>query len=188
MGRAINASDSDNYISAGAHNRRLSFLGRRAMHAFLALFLHSIVASPTASAESRRAAEQILQAPDALDILLHTVRLGDRVGRALELEQVMRWTPVQIQSESGHAAEPGLFRIRGRTLEAFLGAIYHEHGADLASQTFHAYVLPHIDSFPASTPRSLWDDIKARAEADARELVSLQPWAAEKRLALGYSS
>ncbi|CAD6933378.1 unnamed protein product [Tilletia controversa] len=173
-------------LTAGAHNRRLSFLGRRALHAFLALFLHGVVSSSTAQ-EARRAADEILRSPDALDVILHTGRLGDRPGRALELEQVMRWTPAHSEQERG-AHDRGLYTIRGRTLEAFIGAIYHQHGANLASQTFHAHILPHIDAFPPDTPRTLWDAIKARADVDRRALVDLQAWAQGKRVELGYGS
>ncbi|KAE8210098.1 hypothetical protein CF327_g5985 [Tilletia walkeri] len=178
-------SSSADILSAGAHNRRLSFLGRRALHAFLALFLHGLSASTSIAEEARRAADELLRSPDALDVILHTGRLGDRPGRALQLEQVMRWTPAHLETERG-AHERGLYTVRGRALEAFIGAIYHQHGANHASQTFHAHILPHIDAFPPDTPRALWDAIKARAEHDQRSLAAFQDWAGQKRVDLGY--
>ncbi|KAK0520418.1 hypothetical protein OC834_007048 [Tilletia horrida] len=196
-------------LSAGAHNRRLAFLGRRALSAFLALFLHSVsagvgvgpVAASSAAAAAaaaaaagedgsssgKRAADELLRSPVALDLILHTGRLGDRPGRALQLEQVMRWTSAHESSTQSYQHERGLFTIRGRTLEALVGAIYHQHGANLASQFFHAHILPHIDSFPPSTPRALWDAIKARAEHDAQRLGALEHWASERRAGLGYA-
>ncbi|KAL9931569.1 hypothetical protein V8E36_009566 [Tilletia maclaganii] len=189
MGRNLNHSSqsSADVLSAGAHNRRLAFLGRRALTAFLALFLHGLSAglATGSNAEVKRAADELLRSPDALDVILHTGRMGDRPGRALRLDEVMRWTPAATDSGST-AHERGLFTIRGRALEAFIGAIYHQHGANLASQIFHVHVLPNIDAFPPSTPRALWDAIRARADVDQDALTKLEPWAAQQRTSLGY--
>ncbi len=53
-------------------------------------------------------------------------RLGDKVGRSLALESVMRWTPAVSDGQMG-PRETGLFKVRGVAVEAIVGAIYHQN-------------------------------------------------------------
>ncbi|CEH18830.1 Ribonuclease III domain [Ceraceosorus bombacis] len=117
--------------TVAGHNRRLSFLGRRAMHLYLSLFLSQQELPLTQSVE-----------------LLHTAALGERVGAALRLQEVMRWTAARDGSE----LESGLWTIRGVAVEALVGAIYHQHGASIARDFFHAHVLPHLAISPSARP------------------------------------
>jgi hypothetical protein len=86
---------------------------------FLSIFLHS-------NAHTSQRAATLLGSPDALADVLKTSRLGDKVGRTLKLEQIMRWTPAVLDGQRG-PVETGLFKIRGVTVEALVGAIYHQH-------------------------------------------------------------
>ena len=67
-----------------------------------------------------------------MDELLLTARLGDGVGRKLGLEQVMRWQPAIADGQRG-PKETGLFKIRGVTVEALVGAIYHHYVSGLGA-------------------------------------------------------
>lgn len=106
-------------LSTDGHNRRLGFIGRRALQMFLTIFLHS-------NARTSQRAAALLSSPDALADVLKTSRLGDKVGRTLKLEQIMRWTPAVLDGQRG-PVETGLFKIRGVAVEALVGAIYHQH-------------------------------------------------------------
>lgn len=126
----------DNGIGLSGHNRRLSFLGRRAMQMFLSIFLHARLRETTArtagetstssSSSSLAAVLQLLSSNSELEAVLQTSRLGDGVGRALKLDEVMRWTPAVSDGQVG-PKETGLFKIRGVTVEALVGAVYHHH-------------------------------------------------------------
>lgn len=116
----------DNGTGLTGHNRRLSFLGRRAMNMFMSLFLHLNVAGTSAEGGVHGSVARLLSASEEVDSVLQTSRLGDGVGRALRLEEVMRWQPAVSDGQVG-PKETGLFKIRGVTVEAFVGAVYHQH-------------------------------------------------------------
>lgn len=77
-------------------------------------------------AQRASAAPALDVSPAKVDTLLQTSRLGDHVGRLLKLADVMRWTPAVNDGQQG-PKETGLFKIRGVTVEALIGAIYHQH-------------------------------------------------------------
>ncbi|CAO1634919.1 unnamed protein product [Parajaminaea phylloscopi] len=149
--QAITHESYDHGEGKVGHNRRLGFIGRRAMHMFLALFLSRLPASalssssPPASSTSTPSSDpySTLLTSDNLDSLLETRVLGDAVGRSLKLEEVMRWTPAVSDGQTG-PRETGLFKIRGAAVEAFVGAFYHQHGAAAARAFFQSRVLPHL--------------------------------------------
>ncbi|KAN0061355.1 hypothetical protein ACQY0O_006202 [Thecaphora frezii] len=153
------------------HNRRLAFLGRRSMKMFATLFLHSCLNAPSLSPEARTYILRLLE-PSELDNVLHTSRLGDNVGRTLQLEKAMRWTPAVTDGQLG-PLETGLFKIRGVCLEALVGAVYHQAGAQKASRFFHASILPTLldSTFPQGVPE------------EVRNLATLRQTEAEKALA-----
>lgn len=137
--RLVTHESFDHGKSMVGNNRRLSFLGRRAMHMFLSVFLHSnlMVADSTASESVSvprlsRVISDLLARQEHMDELLLTARLGDGVGRKLGLEEVMRWQPALSDGQRG-PKETGLFKIRGVTVEAFVGAIYHHHVSSLGA-------------------------------------------------------
>jgi len=106
--------------------------------------------------------------------LLNTQRLGDSVGRSLNLGEVMRWMPAvvsavellfveiwplmlcffQADGQKG-PKETGLYRIRGVAVEALLGAIYHQHGAQAAKGFFSSKVLPMLDTYTEQEAETL---------------------------------
>ncbi|PWN23056.1 hypothetical protein BCV69DRAFT_310547 [Microstroma glucosiphilum] len=152
-------------LTTDGHNRRLGFIGRRALQMFLTIFLHS-------RAHTSQKAAALLGSPDALADVLKTSRLGDKVGRTLQLEQVMRWTPAVLDGQRG-PVETGLFKIRGVTVEALVGAIYHQHGAAVARSFFHANVLPNIETLDEATRSELASAIRAEANEGASVLASM---------------
>lgn len=97
----------------------------------LALFLsQSLAATPTLLSSH-------LTQP-AMDRYLETKQLGASVGRAWELESIMRWREVR-----GLDGEPsGLYKTRGAVLEAIVGGVYLRH------------VRPHFLSLAALTWRT----------------------------------
>ncbi|KDN44498.1 hypothetical protein K437DRAFT_224959 [Tilletiaria anomala UBC 951] len=163
--------------SLGGHNRRLSFLGRRALKAFLMMFFHCALASPPASSSSttasqRTKANELVFAADArvIDELLHTSALGQGAGSSLRLERVMRWTPALLPPssstqgpQSNQARESGLFKIRGICLEAIVGAIYHQHGAHMAQLFFQSQILPVLQSKNGDWPRDVPSFVREEA-------------------------
>lgn len=114
-----------------------AYAGRRALKTYLSLYFFHILS------ESRRASapendiltlQHILAEPHGVDNMLRTQQLGDHVGRALQLERVMRWQPSTVRAlydshqhtDSAHGSlESGLFKVRGTCVEALVGAIYH---------------------------------------------------------------
>lgn len=87
---------------------------------FLSTFLHSNIK------ESPSTLLPLLSSSSDLDRIVQTSMLGDSVGRFLKLEEVMRWRPALAEGQRG-PKETGLFKIRGTTVEAVVGAIYHHH-------------------------------------------------------------
>ncbi|PWN32230.1 uncharacterized protein FA14DRAFT_162427 [Meira miltonrushii] len=137
----------DQGVLAG-HNRRLAFLGRRAMKFYLNLFL------------AQHPGNEHLLKTEKVDTLLQTSIIGDYVGRALKLGEVMRWTPAVNDGQKG-AKETGLFKIRGVTVEALVGAIYHQHGAQAAKSFFASRVLPELRTLSEEDRERLKDVIAA---------------------------
>ncbi|GAK68085.1 uncharacterized protein PAN0_038d6318 [Moesziomyces antarcticus] len=157
---ALRAVTHESYLNAReGHNRRLAFVGRRTLKLFTTLFLHSRLQS-LAPGAARTYINHLLESASAVDAILSTHRLGDKVGRNLALESVMRWTPAVSDGQMG-PRETGLFKVRGVAVEAIVGAIYHQNGAMAASSFFHSAVLPELlqDGFPAPVPQELKDGI-----------------------------
>jgi dsRNA-specific ribonuclease len=144
--------ESWDHGEAAGHNRRLAFLGRRAMKFYLNLFL------------AQRTNGGALHTSERVDELLQTSMLGDKVGRVLNLAEVMRWTPAVSDGQMG-AKETGLFKIRGVTVEALIGAIYHQHGAQAARTFFLTRVLPNLTTFNENETEAL----KGAIEDEARQ-------------------
>ena len=111
--------------------------GRRALKTYLSLYLFNLLAeasrAETLPDSEVRFLQNILSSPHGVDGVLRTQVLGDHVGRALQLERVMRWHPTtvcvlrltkRIDPATG-TQESGLFKVRGACVEAVVGAIYH---------------------------------------------------------------
>ncbi|KZV99198.1 hypothetical protein EXIGLDRAFT_831554 [Exidia glandulosa HHB12029] len=150
------------------HNTRLSFVGRRVLHAYLRLFVLSAVI-PDATTSATEALRNPFALPfddvdDFCDDLLNTYKLGEFVGGAWQIEHVMRWTPAIVEPGEAGALlrSSGLFKVRGTAVEAVMGGIFHQHGGTVALRAFHTRVLPHLDRFLKEPLRS-----HAREKRDA---------------------
>lgn len=104
---------------SGDHQSRLSFLGRRTLR--FQLLMHLMESGKSVRNHKFRC--------------LDTPSLGDSVGRDWGLEKVMRFSTSQ---------ENGIFKVRGSTVEALIGAISHEFGQDAAGKIFKTKILPRL--------------------------------------------
>jgi len=154
----------------------VSRIGRRVMHAYLRLFVLSACApSPDSTAT------EALRSPFSLpfddmdewcDQFLHTYRLGEHVGGVWRIEDVMKWTPAIVQptfEPSALLRSSGLFKVRGATVEAIIGGIYHQYGGAIALRAFHTRVLPHLGVF-------LKDPLREHAERRCEEMGGPKGW------------
>jgi large subunit ribosomal protein L15 len=129
------------------HNARLAFVGRRVLAAYFNLFLHSCTGSALPSTGHTRFDEQH-DYKALFERVMHTHQLGEYVGGAWKIEEVMRWLPANVD----HAADgpdavlrsTGLYKVRGVTVEAAMGGIYHQFGGAIAQRVFHTRILPHV--------------------------------------------
>ncbi len=174
--------------------------GRRALKAFLVMFFHDLLLH-VESAEAQSSLRNALFGVEStlLADMLHTSLLGKNAGQSLQLERVMRWTPAILPSSSPSSTsssssdsssssssavmaalesrETGLWRVRGVCLEAVVGALYHQHGAQLAQLFFRSQVLPTLTGragvWPDELPHSVQESMRAAAEQATLQLNSL---------------
>ncbi|KAI5478422.1 cell cycle arrest in response to pheromone-related protein [Pseudohyphozyma bogoriensis] len=66
--------------------------------------------------------------------------LGATVGSEWKLEKAMRWR--EVRSPKGEFT--GLFKSRGSSVEAIIGAVYMQHGIAASAALFNNQVLPHL--------------------------------------------
>ncbi|KIS67900.1 mitochondrial 54S ribosomal protein mL57 [Mycosarcoma maydis] len=154
---ALRAVTHESYLNAReGHNRRFAFLGRRTLKLLTTLYLHARLQSTTKGDAAHNYISRLLESPTGVDSILTTHRLGDKIGRELGLENVMRWTPAVSDGQVG-PRETGLFKVRGVAVEALVGAIYHQKGASEASKFFQRWILPSLlhDGFPSPVPEEL---------------------------------
>ncbi|TKY89604.1 hypothetical protein EX895_001389 [Sporisorium graminicola] len=162
---ALRAVTHESYFNAReGHNRRLAFVGRRTLKLFTTLFLHSRLQTTSKGDAAHDYINRLLESPTGVDSILSTHRLGDKVGKGIGLEKVMRWTPAVTDGQLG-PKETGLFKVRGVAVEALVGAIYHQKGASEASQFFQKWILPSLlqDGFPGTVPEELKQGIVSTA-------------------------
>ncbi|GMK53468.1 hypothetical protein CspeluHIS016_0100540 [Cutaneotrichosporon spelunceum] len=117
-----------------SHNARLGFVGRRALAAYMAMFVHSSMPSTNAVY-----AADFLRGKDIagkLDALRHQNNLGRVVGDRWQLGEVMRWD----QNETGR--EGGYAKVKGLTVEAVLGGVFTHLGSPAAHRAYHLHILP----------------------------------------------
>jgi hypothetical protein len=82
--------------SATPHNSRLSFMGRRAIASYLALFVHSSLPNSNTLKDVDFLRGRSLEAK--LEAMRHVNNLGREVGGRWGLEEVMRWDRNQVSS------------------------------------------------------------------------------------------
>lgn len=74
-------------------------LGRRVLHAYLNLFLHSQDASGLPVFDTETSEQMTLPQhnyDELCSTMINTYALGEHVGREWQLERVMRWTPARV--------------------------------------------------------------------------------------------
>lgn len=74
-------------------------LGRRVLHAYLTLFLHSQDASGLPVFHTETSQQMTLPQHNYDDLcgtIINTYALGEHVGREWQLERIMRWTPARV--------------------------------------------------------------------------------------------
>lgn len=86
-------AEQDNW--AANHNARLTFLGRRAIQSYLAMFIHSAIASSGTQLKNL----DLLRGKgleERLEIIRHTYMLGRMVGSQWDVEKYIRWDGNQV--------------------------------------------------------------------------------------------
>lgn len=177
------------------HNRRLAFLGRRALKTYLSLYLFHLL-SEAGRAETLPDAEvrylqNIMSAPHGVDDLIRTQALGDHVGRALKLEQVMRWHPTMVRLfllanvaygpyeryERDRIVQGARCLRRGspwRDLSLSGTWSYSSQGAQVAQQFFLSRILPNIEQLSRDAPSSIQESI-TKSSKEATEALHHSP-------------
>lgn len=106
-------------------------MGRRAIAAYTAMFIHSSVPNLYAVDFLRgRSLDQ------KLDALRHQLNLGHQVGDAWKIADFMRWDRNDVGHESGHA------KVKGQAVEAVIGGVFTQLGSVEAQRAFFIHVLP----------------------------------------------
>jgi dsRNA-specific ribonuclease len=139
--------------SSTPHNSRLSFLGRRAIASYLALFVHEAIGTSTQLKDMDFLRGKTLE--EKLEALRHVNNLGREVGERWGIDSVMRWDRNHVSqsftllaseltkktgTESGHA------KIKGMAVESVFGGIFTQFGSPAAHRAFHTILLPYLSS------------------------------------------
>ncbi|KAG8750648.1 hypothetical protein FRC14_000334 [Serendipita sp. 396] len=141
---------------ADGHNTRLAYIGRRVLECYLNLFLHS-------RTESGLGTPHLFHRMDYEELatkILDTYVLGEYVGAAWKLERTMRWVPSHTNDPTRTMWSSGLYRVRGTTVEAIVGGVFHQFGGLVAHRLFHTRLLPHLT---AASVLPISDSIRAAA-------------------------
>jgi hypothetical protein len=80
------------------HNTRLSFLGRRAIASYLAIFVHEAIGTSTQLKDMDFSKGKSLE--EKLEAMRHVNNIGREVGRPWGIEGVMRWDRNQVSLRS----------------------------------------------------------------------------------------
>lgn len=153
---------------AKGHNRRFAFLGRRAATSSLTIFLYDVAKSDSSAAAFARS---VLADAARVENILETRSLGARAGRELGLEKVMRWQPTMLVDPEHGKQETGLYKVRGRCLEAVFGALLHYRGAHVAQLFFYERILPTLDF--GRMPDEFRDIVRYTSDDAAKALSQL---------------
>lgn len=160
------------------HNRRLAFIGRRALKTYLSLFFFDILEHArrtNSSVSDVEYLQNLLSSQQHVDDIASTHHLGDRVGRELGLEKVMRWhSTVRMDPVSG-PQEGGLFKVRGSCVEGLIGAIYHYKGAQVAQQFFLSRILLPLTEAHMPKAPPLVRERAALASREASDALAQSP-------------
>jgi len=140
-------------LARRGHNGGLSFIGRRVLSAYLLLFLQS-----SRNLTPQHDIEQIASNS------LHTNLLGEHVGHAWGVGQVMIWQPSAPSDKlAGDKTElevlrsAGLYKVQGEAVQAMIGAIYQQYGGSVAHRVFHTRLLPRL-RIKGGLPKAFYED------------------------------
>ncbi|KAG8715051.1 hypothetical protein FRC08_011049 [Ceratobasidium sp. 394] len=136
-------------------NRRFSFIGRRVLEAYMLAFLHAhtpLTPTPplTRPPSDPQPDTQISRLPMPSSILeqdfteitnqaVNAPVLGMLVGNVWELERVMRWVPNLVGESISN--DPGLYTVRGTTVEAVVGGVFHQFVSWVKARLLHRLTL-----------------------------------------------
>ncbi|KDQ10391.1 hypothetical protein BOTBODRAFT_36291 [Botryobasidium botryosum FD-172 SS1] len=138
------------------HNARLGFVGRRALQAHLMMFMTANAPLELEPATSPIDFEEVSER------VLNTYALGEFVGGAWGLERAMRWVPAKQPASPGSVPlSSGLYKVRGATVEAVMGGLFHQFGLSASHVAFHTRVLPHLAHL---LPRSMQQAARETSE------------------------
>lgn len=92
----LSSTSAEREQSQASHNSRLAFIGRRALAAYSAMFVHSVLGHTSSAdqAEFRRNRDM----ESRLDALRDPLNIGQHVGSAWGLESVMRWDKIPVSA------------------------------------------------------------------------------------------
>jgi dsRNA-specific ribonuclease len=138
MAHAPPYTEAEMAQSQVSHNARLSFVGRRALAAYTAMFVHSSMPSTNAVY-----AADFLRGKDIegkLNALRHQNNIGRVVGDRWQIGEVMRWDQNEAGRDGGHT------KIKGLTVEAVLGGVFTHLGSPAAQRAYHLHILPLLQA------------------------------------------
>ncbi|KIM86892.1 hypothetical protein PILCRDRAFT_815332 [Piloderma croceum F 1598] len=185
LAKRILTHGSHNKSLQDGHNARLGFVGRRVLHAYLLMFLHSSPAS-----DSTHDYELIASRA------LNTYGLGQYVAPKWHLGRILRWHPtikpgtfkydpknmgktsaddvdpelaVALRSHPQVIKSVGLYKVMGEAVQAIVGGAYHQFGGSVTHRLFHTRILPHL---LISGPLGLHDAYHADAYNKGKSLAA----------------
>ncbi|KAF8954895.1 hypothetical protein BDZ97DRAFT_1907982 [Flammula alnicola] len=131
----------NHHLARKGHSAGLSFIGASTSAFYLPL-------SFPPSSPNLASTDDI---EDIASCALHTNLLGEHVGHEWGVGRVVVWQPsipsnksLQDKTDLEVLRAAGLYKIQGETIQAIMGAVYHQHGASVAHRVFHTRLLPHI--------------------------------------------
>lgn len=140
----------------------MTCIGRRVLHTYTSLFLHS-----SSACDPSHDHDFIVERT------LNTYALGQYVAPHMYLGRIVRWHPTvnpeisaraqfkyadvtkgarevdpeltaAIQSHPTVMRSVGLYKVMGEAVQALMGGTYHQFGGTVALRLFHTRILPHL--------------------------------------------
>ncbi len=137
------------------HNERLEFLGDAILELAVTEFLFENYLNPEGELTNWRAA-------------LVNGTMCARVARELDLEQFLFLSHGESKDTNVKARD----YILANALEALIGAIYLDHGWELAEQFVTRFIITKL---PEVLELGLWMDAKSRFQEAAQEITGITP-------------
>lgn len=138
-----------------AHNERLEFLGDAVLELIVTQFLFDRYLNPEGELTNWRAA-------------LVNAKMCADVAREIGLEEFLFLSHGEQKDENTKARD----YILANAFEAVIGAIFIDHGWDMANQFVTRWI---ISKLPEVLDLGLWMDPKSRFQEAAQEIVGITP-------------